>query len=63
MFFQYLASLKKDYLYINSKKILSAQLENKKDIYFYDDTHWSPIASKIVADKIRNVIVADQKNK
>lgn len=56
MFFDYLAPLKKDYIYIDSKKILSAELERKKDIYFYDDTHWSPVASKIISEEILKVI-------
>lgn len=56
LFFNHLNALKKDYVYIDSKKILSAQLESKKDIYFYDDTHWSPVASKIITDEIKKVI-------
>lgn len=55
-FFKHLASLEKNYTYIDSKKILSAQLESKKDIYFYDDTHWSPIASKSISDEIIKTI-------
>lgn len=56
LFFNHLNALKKEYIYIDSKKILSAQLETKKDIYFYDDTHWSPVASKIITDEIEKVI-------
>lgn len=56
LFFQYLAPLKKDYIYIDSKKNLSAELKNKKDIYFYDDSHWSPVASKIISDEIEKVM-------
>ncbi|MBF4493690.1 hypothetical protein IR010_14165 [Flavobacterium sp. MR2016-29] len=56
LFFNNLGALKKNYVYINSKKILSAQLSRKKDIYFYDDTHWSPVASKIIADEIKKEI-------
>jgi hypothetical protein len=56
LFFNHLNALKKDYIYIDSKKILSAQLESKKDIYFYDDTHWSPVASKIITDEIKKII-------
>jgi hypothetical protein len=56
LFFNHLSALKKDYVYIDSKKILSAQLESKKDIYFYDDTHWSPVASKIITDEIKKTI-------
>jgi hypothetical protein len=56
LFFNHLGTLKKDYVYIDSKKILSAQLVSKKDIYFYDDTHWSPVASKIIVDEIKKAI-------
>lgn len=56
LFFEYLGSLKKNYLYIDTKKILSAQLGRKKDIYFYDDSHWSPNASKIVSEEIVKII-------
>ncbi|MEN2401418.1 hypothetical protein GKZ90_0016630 [Flavobacterium sp. MC2016-06] len=56
LFFKYLAPLKKDYIYIDSKKNLSAQLKNKRDVYFFDDTHWSPVASKIISEEIKKVI-------
>ena len=53
-FYNVLDSLPKDYIYINSKEILN-NCPNK-DLYFFDDTHWSPIASKVVAEKIENLI-------
>lgn len=56
IFFDYLRNLNKEYIYIDSKKILLEKTKNKKDIYFYDDTHWSPVASKIIADKIKSEI-------
>ncbi|WP_278020214.1 hypothetical protein [Flavobacterium ginsengisoli] len=56
LFFQYLGFLKKDYIYIDSKRKLLDQLEVKKDMYFYDDTHWSPVASKIIANEIDKVV-------
>ena len=49
MFFEYLDTLPKDYIFINSKKILSEQLEKgEKDIFYVDDTHWSYKASNIL---------------
>ncbi|QEZ88621.1 hypothetical protein ACIB15232_0450 [Aliarcobacter cibarius] len=49
MFFEYLDNLPKDYIYINSKKILSEYLEKgDKDIFYVDDTHWSYKASDIL---------------
>jgi hypothetical protein len=47
----------KDYIYIDAKEILVSKIKNEQDIYFYDDTHWSPVASKIIADNIKSEIV------
>lgn len=56
-FFDLLRSLNKKYLYIDTKSILSQKIKkNQKDIYYYDDTHWSPWAAKIVAKKIDSII-------
>lgn len=52
-FFDYLKEEKKEYIYINSKDLLLEHINNgTKDVYFADDSHWSPIASKIIAKKI-----------
>ena len=56
LFFENFEKLPKTYLYINSKKMLKKQMKNQKDIYFYDDTHWSPWASKIIANELERVI-------
>ena len=56
LFFERFEKLPKEYIYINSKKILQEKLKNKKDVYFYDDTHWSPWASKIISDELEKVI-------
>ncbi len=56
LFFENFEKLPKTYLYINSKKILKEQMKYQKDIYFYDDTHWSPLASKIIANELEKVI-------
>ena len=56
LFFENFEKLPKTYLYINSKKILKEQMKYQKDIYFYDDTHWSPRASKIIANELEKVI-------
>jgi hypothetical protein len=56
LFFQYLGSLKKEYIYIDSKKSLSSKLKSEKDIYFYDDTHWSPVGARIIANEIEGII-------
>ena len=46
----------KSYSYINSKKLLQEKLKGKNDIYFYDDTHWSPWASKVLATELQKII-------
>ena len=52
--FDLLNPLHKDYLYINTLSLLKNN--HNKDLYYLDDTHWSPIASKIVAEKIDDII-------
>ncbi len=56
-FFEMYDKLEKKYIYIKSKEILSSYLESgKKDVYFADDTHWSPFASKVIAKDISQKI-------
>lgn len=56
-FFPIFNELRKSYVYINSKKIISNYIKKgEKDVYFADDTHWSPIGSKIIAQAIINRI-------
>lgn len=55
-FFEYFDQQKKDYLYVDAWKILSEALPAQKDIYLYDDSHWSPIASRLVAKEISRLI-------
>jgi SGNH hydrolase-like domain, acetyltransferase AlgX len=55
-FFEILDTMTKEYLFINSKKILDSAVATKKDIYFYDDTHWSPWACQLIAKKISEEI-------
>lgn len=52
LFFEYLDKQNKEYIYIDSEKILKKAIERDNDIYFYDDTHWSPKATKIIAAEI-----------
>ncbi|WP_177765428.1 SGNH/GDSL hydrolase family protein [Flavobacterium sp. I3-2] len=43
----------KKYIYVNPLKSVNAfDNNNKKDFYFYDDTHWSFLGSKAVAEQI-----------
>lgn len=56
MFFSNLDKVKKNYLYVDAKKIITKAINTKKDIYFYDDSHWSPNASKLIAEEINSII-------
>jgi hypothetical protein len=58
IFFEYLSTLDKKYIFINTKEILSKYLENsEKDIFYADDTHWSYKASNniIESDAFNNI--------
>jgi len=59
MFFNHFSKLPKPYIYIPAYEVLSERIKNQKDIYYYDDTHWSPFAAQIIANEITNAI---QKN-
>ena len=49
-FFSLIRPLKKEYIFIDSKKILQNLLKNNiKDVYYSDDTHWSYKASEAIA--------------
>ena len=56
LFFDLMKQMDKNYGYIDSKKILSQVLKTKKDIYFFDDTHWSPWGSQLIAKELSNII-------
>lgn len=53
-FFEYLEGLKKDYIFIDTKKIFIDELNSKNiiDLYYSDDTHWSYKARELIVDKI-----------
>jgi len=52
LFFDHRKRLNKKFIYIDSKNILAQYKDVYKDIYFYDDTHWTNIASNIIANDI-----------
>jgi hypothetical protein len=60
VFFDNFRKLCKEYIYIDSKEILSKELKNKKDIYYFDDTHWSPVAAELIAQKIKEEITKNE---
>lgn len=51
-FYTTFSTMKKDYIYIDSKTVLGNAIKKEKDIYYFDDSHWSPKASKLIADEI-----------
>ena len=60
LFFEHFRTVSKKYICIDSKTILCEAIRHKKDIYYYDDTHWSPWAARFVADAIHQQIVLHQ---
>jgi hypothetical protein len=53
LFFDLLRPLDKEYYLVDTKKVLSELIENNvADVFYGDDTHWSPIASEAVVRSI-----------
>lgn len=56
-FFDIFQELNKNYIFINTKKLLSKELEaGKKDLFYCDDTHWSYITSSIISLYLKKII-------
>lgn len=55
MLYNYLDNTKADFTIINSKKILSKAIQKKTNVYYYDDTHCSPVGANIIAEEILRV--------
>lgn len=55
-FFSTYESADKKYKNVDTFRILSKGLPAERDVYFYDDTHWSPKGAKIVADELYDII-------
>ena len=56
LFFFNMSRMEKNYIFLDSKEILRREIDKIKDIYFYDDTHWTPKASKLIAEEIEKNI-------
>ena len=56
LFFEKLEKEKKEYLYIPSYSILSDMIKKEKDVYFYDDTHWTMKGADAMSESIYNMI-------
>jgi hypothetical protein len=53
VFFHYMEGVEKNYVYIHSNEILKNTVSSGiKDVYLADDSHWSPIGSKLIAAEI-----------
>lgn len=57
LFFDLMRKVKKNYAYIDSKEILSQAIQAKKDVYFFDDSHWSPWGSQLIAKALSDIIL------
>lgn len=55
-FFELFDREPKNYLYIRSKDCLQSAIKKKKDVYYYDDTHWSPVGARLIAKEILKVM-------
>lgn len=55
-FFATYENAEKKYHNIDSYSILSSKLKEEKDVYYYDDTHWSPKGAQIIAQEIYDVM-------
>lgn len=53
VFFENFRKTEKNYGYIDAQKLLKDAVDSKKkDIYLFDDSHWSPYAAEIIKDEI-----------
>lgn len=56
-FFEKLSKKEKNYLYLDSKEILDKEIKKgNKDIYYLNDTHWSPKAAKLIGEELGIII-------
>ena len=56
-FFKQYNSISKDHIELDCFKILSDSVSyNLKDIYFYDNTHWSPTGHEIISKNLEKLI-------
>jgi hypothetical protein len=54
VFFELLRKLPKQYVFVDTKKLLSEEVQKgEKDVYYSDDTHWSWKASKKIAESMK----------
>jgi hypothetical protein len=61
LFYYHFDKLYKEYLYLDSKTLLSDLIKKQKDVYFYDDSHWSPWATRLLSCELSKIINNDIK--
>ncbi len=60
LFYDHFRTFEKRYHYIDALSILQDLMKVKKDVYYFDDTHWSPYAAEAIAGEIRNSMTNDK---
>lgn len=57
VFFDYFKTLPKNYIYTDSFDVLTLAIKNgTEDVYYYDDTHWSPVGAELIALQLKLLI-------
>ncbi len=61
VFCNIMRALEKQYIYIDSDEILKTAVSSgTTDVYFADDTHWSPVGAKLIANAIKSKMKQSQ---
>jgi hypothetical protein len=55
-FFDNFKSQPKRYKYIETFNLLQEEILKKKDVFYYDDDHWTPSTAKLIAKELRKII-------
>ena len=55
-FFEIYNELDKDYLDVDAYRTLRELVETEEDVYYYDDSHWSPKGAAAVAESVYKII-------
>ncbi|GAB2618013.1 alginate O-acetyltransferase AlgX-related protein [Belliella aquatica] len=63
VFFSIYEDAEKSYKNVDTYRLLSSRLGVEKDIYYYDDTHWSPVGANIIADEIYDLMIRNEGSK
>ena len=61
-FFKVYDELDKDYLDVAAYRTLRRLVDTEENVYYYDDTHWSPKGAAAVADVIFDLVQRDSRS-